>query len=464
MSKKIITLQIGQCGNSIGLEFWKTLSTEHGIGPDGVLKEPENTLEDRKDVFFYSADDGRYIPRAILIDLEPRVISGIRKSELSDFFNPENIFIGSQGSGAGNVWGTGYAEGEANYEVFSEMVRREVEVADALEGFIFTHSISGGTGSGLGSFLIEKLSDEYKKATTISYSVFPGATDKDVVVAPYNSVLTLKRLTNNCDAVVVLDNTALANITNPKTPGGISKKKEEDELGDGFTTKRNASSFREMNMLVSNVMAATTATLRFPSYSNNDLVSLLAPLVPTPKCHFLMTGYTPITLPSIRQYIQKTSVIEVMNRLLDQKNIMVSTEMSNGLYMSILNILQGEIDPTEIHSALRQIHENQKLRFIPWGPASIQLALSRKSPYVAMPNRVSGLMLANHTNIVKLFKRIIDDYKGLIKTDAYLNEFTKTNASVLGSNPKTELEDSCNVVMSMIEEYQRAEKEDFLTA
>lgn len=28
---------------------------------------------DRKDVFFYQADDEHYIPRAILVDLEPRV-------------------------------------------------------------------------------------------------------------------------------------------------------------------------------------------------------------------------------------------------------------------------------------------------------------------------------------------------------------------------------------------------------
>lgn len=30
---------------------------------------------DRKDVFFYQADDEHYIPRAILVDLEPRVRS-----------------------------------------------------------------------------------------------------------------------------------------------------------------------------------------------------------------------------------------------------------------------------------------------------------------------------------------------------------------------------------------------------
>lgn len=34
---------------------------------------------------------------------------------------------------------------------------------------------------------------------------------------------------------------------------------------------------------------------RYPSYMNNDLIGLIAPLIPTPRLHFLMTGYTPLT-------------------------------------------------------------------------------------------------------------------------------------------------------------------------
>lgn len=45
----------------------------------------------------------------------------------------------------------------------------------------------------------------------------------------------------------------------------------------------------------STVMAASTATLRYPSYMNNDLVGIIASLIPTPRCHFLMTSYTPFT-------------------------------------------------------------------------------------------------------------------------------------------------------------------------
>lgn len=60
---------------------------------------------------------------------------------------------------------------------------------------------------------------------------------------------------------------------------------------------------------------------------------------------------------------------------------------------------QGEVDPTQVHKSLQRIRERKLAQFIPWGPASIQVALSRKSPYIQSAHRVSGLMLANHTNI-----------------------------------------------------------------
>ena len=57
----------------VGDEFWKQLSAEHGINKEGVLEDFATQGGDRKDVFFYQADDEHYIPRALLVDLEPRV-------------------------------------------------------------------------------------------------------------------------------------------------------------------------------------------------------------------------------------------------------------------------------------------------------------------------------------------------------------------------------------------------------
>jgi len=86
-------------------------------------------------------------------------------------------------------------------------------------------------------------------------------------------------------------------------------------------------------------MAASTTTLRYPGYMNNDLVGILASLVPTPRCHFLMTGYTPLTLDQHISSIRKTTVLDVMRRLLQTKNIMVSTSTRKGCYISILNLI-----------------------------------------------------------------------------------------------------------------------------
>lgn len=129
-------------------------------------------------------------------------------------------------------------------------------------------------------------------------------------------------------------------------------------------------------------MAASTTTLRYPGYMNNDLVGLLASLIPTPRCHFLMTGYTPLTIDRQISNIRKTTVLDVMRRLLQPKNIMVSPSTRKGKYVSILNIIQGDVDATQIHKSLQRIRERKLASFIDWGPASIQVALSKKSPYV----------------------------------------------------------------------------------
>ncbi len=128
----------------------------------------------------------------------------------SNLFNPENVYIAKHGGGAGNNWGKGYCEGEAVQDEVLEMIDREADGSDSLEGFQLCHSIAGGTGSGFGSYLLERLNDHYPKKLIQTYSVFPDI--NDVVVQRYNCLLSLKRLTLNADSVVVLDNKALNRI------------------------------------------------------------------------------------------------------------------------------------------------------------------------------------------------------------------------------------------------------------
>ncbi|KAI8855306.1 Tubulin/FtsZ, GTPase domain-containing protein [Chytridium lagenaria] len=443
MPREIITLQAGQCGNQIGMEFWSQLCAEHGINPDGILEEhaanpADPTMgADRKDVFFYQADDEHYIPRAILLDLEPRVINNILQSPYANLYNPENIFLSPDGGGAGNNWAFGYAQGERIAEEVAEMIDREADGSDSLEGFMLLHSIAGGTGSGLGSWLLEYLGDRYPKKLVQTYSVFPNNEEtSDVVVQPYNSLLSLKRLT--LDAGLTLNRIASdrLHIQNP--------------------------TFAQTNQLVSTVMSASTTTLRYPSFMNNDLVGLISSLIPTPRCHFLMTSYTPFTGDQVDQAksVRKTTVLDVMRRLLQPKNKMVSTNPSKkSCYISILNIIQGDVDPTDIHKSLLRIRERKLAQFIPWGPASIQVALSRKSPYIQTPHRVSGLMLANHTSIASLFKRTCDQYDRLRKRNAFLDQYKR---EAMFADSLEEFDSSREVVQELIHEYEACESPDYL--
>ncbi|KAL9968424.1 hypothetical protein ACROYT_G026801 [Oculina patagonica] len=447
MPREIITLQIGQCGNQIGMEFWKQLCAEHGIRPDGILEDFATDGTDRKDVFFLSgkaADDEHYIPRAVLLDLEPRVIDGITSSPYANLYNPENMYTSKHGGGAGNNWASGFSQAERLHEETFDIIDREADGSDSLEGFVMCHSIAGGTGSGMGSYLLEKLNDRFPKKLIQTYSVFPQQEDiSDVVVQPYNSILTLKRLTQNADCVVVLDNTALNRIA-------------ADRLHIQNPT------FSQVNQLVSTIMATSTTTLRYPGYMNNDLIGLIASLIPTPRLHFLMTGYTPLTTDQKVANIRKTTVLDVMRRLLQPKNVMVSTlrdRKNNHCYISILNIIQGEVDPTQVHKSLQRIRERKLAEFIPWGPASIQVALSRKSPYVQTAHRVSGLMLANHTSISTVFEKNCRLFDKLRKREAFLENYKKEE---IFKDNFDELDASREVVQQLIEEYQAATRAGYI--
>ncbi|KAG7349561.1 tubulin/FtsZ family, GTPase domain containing protein [Nitzschia inconspicua] len=509
MPREIITLQVGQCGNQIGSEFWKQLCLEHGITPDGTLKDPwditnnivntypgtsrtqpphngvplssnmttsssaggmgsatagiSGIVDDRKDVFFYQSDDDRYIPRALLLDLEPRVVNKVANiGPYRNLFNPENVFVAEEGGGAGNNWASGYRQGLENYETVLDMIDRESDNSDSLEGFVLTHSIAGGTGSGMGSYLLERLNDHFPKKLIQTYSVFPSWTDQsDVVVEPYNSLLTMKRLTLNADAVVVLDNTALNRIA-------VDRLRIPNPTVD------------HINSLVATIMAASTTTLRYPGYMNNDWIGLLASLIPTPRCHFLMTGYTPLVLSGSTtennlptnilgtgepdHNIRKTTVLDVMRRLTQPKNIMVSanTRSGSGCYISILNIIQGNnIDPTQIHKALQRIREKRhvEIPFIPWGPASIQVALARKSPYLPHRHKVSGFMLANHTSMAELFERLLKQYDRIKSRNAFLDNFRR---EAVFQDSLDEFDHSREVVQSLMDEYRACERPDYV--
>ncbi|KAG5457096.1 MAG: Tubulin/FtsZ, GTPase domain-containing protein, partial [Olpidium bornovanus] len=139
--------QTGQCGNQIGAKFWEVISDEHGIDPTGTYHGDSDLQLERINVYYNEATGGKYVPRAVLIDLEPGTMDSVRAGPFGQLFRPDNFVFGQ--SGAGNNWAKGhYTEGAELVDSVLDVVRKEAESCDCLQGFQITHSLGGGTGAG----------------------------------------------------------------------------------------------------------------------------------------------------------------------------------------------------------------------------------------------------------------------------------------------------------------------------
>ena len=293
-----VAVQGGQCGNQIGAKFWEVVSDEHGIDPTGTYHGDSDLQLERINVYYNEATGGRYVPRAILMDLEPGTMDSVRSGPFGQIFRPDNFVFGQ--SGAGNNWAKGhYTEGAELIDAVLDVCRKEAEGCDCLQGFTMTHSLGGGTGSGMGTLLISKIREEYPDRVMCTYSVFPSPKVSDTVVEPYNCVLSIHQLVENSDESLLLDNEALYDIC-------------------FRTLKLTTPTFGDLNHLVAAVMSATTCCLRFPGQLNCDLRKLAVNMIPFPRLHFFMIGFAPLTSRGSQQY-RALTVPELTQQMFDAK-------------------------------------------------------------------------------------------------------------------------------------------------
>lgn len=191
--REIVHLQVGQCGNQTGTKFWQAVSKEHGIDGTGIYSGDSEIQLERTNVFFNEGSGGRFVPRAILVDLEPGTMDTINASAIGDMFRPDNLIAGS--TGAGNNWAKGhYTEGAELVDSVLDVIRKEAENCECMQGFQLTHSLGGGTGAGMGTLLVGRIREEYPDRLISTYSVIPSPKVSDTVVEPYNATLSIHQL------------------------------------------------------------------------------------------------------------------------------------------------------------------------------------------------------------------------------------------------------------------------------
>lgn len=216
----VVTLQLGQCGNQIGSELFSLLEQDatqlnHSrYLSKGLDKKCCNEYEEESiGRFFTRNEDASLNARAVSIDMESKVISQTMAEahKTGKWSYPKGQQF-SQKRGSGNNWAHGFCEhGPKSIDIILEMVQKEVEKCDRLDGFLALMSLAGGTGSGVGAYVTNSLRDFYPHSFILNHVVWPFGMG-EVIVQNYNALLTLSQLYKSSDAIVIVENDKLQTI------------------------------------------------------------------------------------------------------------------------------------------------------------------------------------------------------------------------------------------------------------
>ncbi|CAL5981409.1 Beta-tubulin_2 [Hexamita inflata] len=361
--RELLTIQVGQCGNNLASTFWEGAMLEHQIQPDGLLIDPLEPVGNQS-VYFQEASNGRHVPRSVLVDLEPTILDKIRKGNIGGLFKPENIVSGIDG--ASNNWAKGhYQEGAEIVDSVMEAIRKQNELSDETNVFKMVHSLGGGTGSGLGSLICDKLRDEYDKISIFNHAVLPEFTNG--VIDGYNGGLAIRHLLDASDQVLLIQNVALCEVCIyqlhlPKPTFTDLNKVITDSLC--FTSAwRFPSSGVDENKITDMMHPFKCSSL---SYIKNDVVfNLTCQTELLPKSIAVSTGKIPEMVNSEIQIISDFQNKSNQTALLQcAKNITQLLEKGRSLFSNLfrrrafLQIFQNEgMEELEFQESLDKLQE-----------------------------------------------------------------------------------------------------------
>lgn len=303
MPREVVTVQVGQCGNQMGLKFWDVLLQEH-------LAHPQ--FEEARDALFYASTQGgghavkgsaNLHARCVAVDMEEGVLSAMVRGPIGGLFDRTHFV--SDVSGAGNNWAVGHMEyGDRYLDVISDSVRAMVERCDSIQTFLIMHSLSGGTGSGLGTRVVGMLEEDFPHVFRFSPVVMPSEND-DVVTAPYNSSFALRELIEHSDCVIPLDNDALTRMAERSLNAGAKRQEGGSSAAVApidrpfrvaQPTKNTNLPFDSMNAIVAQMLSNLTCSMRFPGALNMDINEVTTNLVPYPRLLLLTSAIAPLSM------------------------------------------------------------------------------------------------------------------------------------------------------------------------
>jgi tubulin beta len=247
-----------------------------------------------------------------------------------------------------------------------------------------------------------------------------------VVVEPYNATLSIHQIIENGDETFVIDNEALYNISHN-------------------VLKQSQPKYKELNWVISLVMAGITSSLRFPGKLNGDLRKMAVNLVPFPRLHFFLIAQSPLFAPGEGVKV-KLTVQEINDQMWSSRNFMANVVPGDGKYLSASLAYRGENIPSqEVDNIVKNTLEKMAEDFVNWIPNNIKSSIINVPPE---DTPLSGSFVANTTAIKGVFQRISSAFARMYKRKAFLHWYKGEGMDEM------EFEESDKNVRDLVTEYQ----------
>lgn len=478
-----LLLEIGQCGIQVGIQLLENLQMMDTYENNYMFRNEQN------------------VAHSILIDTEPKVLKpALENRKKFSFLDPKNITY--QQSGRGNNWTLGYFDSkkimlrkkgkvpekkpqfthpqgetmedfhedllycdkymkENTYllETASEMIRKEIEKIDYYLGTMMIYSLGGGTGSGLGSRLLEEMKDDYGGNYIYNTVVFPSKVGESPL-QHYNCLLSLAKLHEFSDAVIYFQNDKINNYLSYS----LGKKSTE--------TLVNLTNINEYIVsLLSYMLKINDSNLdRF----YNDIVSELTAMN---DLKYLEIYGIPFQFNRQNTTGPETNWEGVINSCLNQVNVedveasgieksnkdelkfkgsstdKTKTKANSQTISSYTLCKSHDIDKSLINNPmiLRYLERkiNSVLNPISWNPDAINIEYLKDSQEKVLRGKTM-MTIANRTSFADILKEINSIAYSKFKAKAYLHWYYKYGLT------QEDFEICFNVIDNIIESYSEA--------
>jgi len=425
--REITSINVGQAGCQLGKVVWEQYNAEHGVEPgkewnpehqtiafqrisgnENVVQADADDVKTKAQTFYDMTSGNLMVPRNLFIDLEASCVQQIKKGPMKKQFH-EDYFINGKEDAANNFARGHYTVGKEQMDVINEKLKQIVEACDNLQGFLMCHAVGGGTGSGLGMLILERLAVDYRKKSKIGFEIYPAPSISTCIVEPYNGLLSTHWLLDHTEVSLILDNEALYGICSEQL-------------------KMNKVQYDQLNKLCAKSISCMTSALRFEGDLNVDMNEFQTNLVPFPRLHFMTSSYAPITHP--KKEDANASVWDLIAKAFDTKFFNVKYldfDANEDKYMAVSMNFRGKVSSKESNKCIQKLKEMQKVNFVEWMPTGFKVGLNQ-IPCASLDADVlkytdkTVAMIGNNVAVTRVFQeRLSKKYDMMYSQRAYVH-------------------------------------------